>query len=244
MDQFTDVARTYDWTEQSTDDIPFFVALARQADGEILELGAGTGRVTIPVAKLGKPITALDVSEAMLSRARAKAESHNIDFVLGDFRSLSLAQTFGLILAPGRVFEHAFSDAERHSVFGGCARHLKQHGILALHVWGPPADTDPTPPEKTKAIDPTEQHGTLLFSWREERDFAAAMRKHYFRIEETDGQKRRWTHDPIEVRWYTEKALNILGQAVGMKVCSSFRDFHGQPYTAGSLNMIWVYEKQ
>ncbi len=244
MDQFADIAETYDWTEQSTDDIPFFVDLVRQAEGPILELGAGTGRITVPVAELGKPVTALDVSESMLSRAKGKVTSQSITFQIGDFRALSLDRKFGLILAPGRVFEHALSDAERQSAFSGCARHLKQSSLLALHVWGPPSDTNPTPQEKTTSIGPTDQHGTLLFSWREERDFRTEMRKHYFRIQETDGQKRAWSHDPIEVRWYTADALDTLGQAAGLTVCNRFRDFHGGPYEPGALNMIWVYRKE
>ncbi len=52
MNEFADIAETYDWTEQSTVDIPFFVDLARQAESPILELGAGTGRITIPIAGL------------------------------------------------------------------------------------------------------------------------------------------------------------------------------------------------
>lgn len=244
MNEFAEIAETYDWTERSTDDIPFFVDLTRQARGSILELGAGTGRITIPVAAVGNPVTALDISEAMLSRARAKSASQTIDFRIGDFRSLALGQTFGLILAPGRVFEHAISDGERQSAFDGCARHLKQRGQLALHVWGPPADTNPTPQEKTKSIPPTDQHGTLMFSWREERDVKTEMRKHYFRIQETDGKKRTWTHDPIEVRWYTADALDTLGRAVGLTVRDRFQNFHGSSYQLGSLNMIWVYKKE
>jgi len=244
MDPFSDIAETYDWTEQSTDDIPFFIKLARQTDGPILELGAGTGRITIPVAELGKPVIALDVSESMLSRAEAKVLSQNISFQTGDFRSLSLDQTFGLILAPGRVFEHAFSDTERESAFEGCSRYLKQTGTFVLHVWGPPADEDPTPPEKTTSIGPTDQHGTILFSWREERNFAKEIRKHYFRVEEIDGQNRMWMHDPIDLRWYTEDVLDTIGQAVGLTVCDRFRDFHGGPYEPDSLNMIWIYRKE
>jgi SAM-dependent methyltransferase len=245
MDQFSDIAQTYDWTEHSTDDIQFFVDLASQEEGPILELGAGTGRITIPVAELGKPVFALDISKSMLSRAMAKARSHsNIHFKTGDFRSFSLCQRFRLILAPGRVFEHAMSGPERRSAFAGCAYHLKPEGILALHVWGPPADTNPTPPEKTKSLDATDQHGTLLFSWREERNFEAETRKHYFKIKETDGQKREWAHDPIEVCWYTANVLDKLGHVAGLTVFGRFRDFHGGPYQPGSLNMIWVYRKE
>jgi SAM-dependent methyltransferase len=244
MDIFTDIAQTYDWTEQSTDDIPFYIDLAGEADGAILELGAGTGRITIPISKLGKPVTALDISYSMLSQAKAKAASDNIHFVLGDFRTLSFNHVYDLILAPGRVFEHALSDAERLSAFTACASHLKQAGAFALHVWGAPADMNPRTPQKTNSIDQTDEHGNLLFSSREERDFVSKIRRHYFRIIETDGQKRTWTHNPIKVRWYTANELDTLGQAVGMTVQNRFQDFHGKTYKDGSPNMIWVYQKK
>jgi len=248
MDDFADVAETYDWTEQSTEDISFFVDLASQAQAPILEIGAGTGRITIPVAKLGKPVIALDISEAMLSRARgkwnAKGNSSDVSFVLGDFRSLSLHQTFGLILAAGRTFEHASSDADRQEAFTRCSGHLQPSGILAIYVWGPPVDVDPKPPEKSRMIDPTDEHGRLRFSWREERDFGKESRKHYFRLEEIDGQGRTWEHDPIELRWYTQDVLDALGQAAGLTVHSRFGDFRGNAYKPGSLHMIWVYRKR
>jgi len=244
MDEFAGIAETYDWTEQATDDISFFVDLARQAHGSILEIGAGTGRITIPVATQGKPVTALDISASMLYRAQVKSNSNNIFFVLGDFRSLSLDRSFELILAPGRVFEHALTEEERHAAFAGCATHLQQTGTLALYVWGQPADSEPVPTEKTRMIDPTDEHGHLRFSWREERDFKKQLRRHYFKIEEIDGQERTWKHDPIEVRWYTPEALDRFAQTVGLTVQGRFRDFNRNSYESGSLHMIWVYKKE
>lgn len=248
MDEFAEIAETYDWTERSTDDIPFFVDLATQAQGPILEIGAGTGRITIPVAKLSKPVTALDVSEGMLSRARARwnaeGNSSDVSFVLGDFRSLALSQSFGLVFAGGRTFEHALSDVDRLEIFVRSHAHLQPSGVLAIYVWGPPSDADPAPPERSRMIERTNDHGTLRFSWREERDLGRELRRHYFRVEELDGLGRTWQHSPIELRWYTAEALDALGRAVGLAVRNRYEDFRGSPYRPGSLHMIWVYEKQ
>lgn len=243
MNEFADIAETYDWTEQSTSDIPFFVDLARQAESPILELGAGTGRITIPIAGLGKPVVALDISESMLSRAKAKANSDNVSFLIGDFRSLALDQTFGLILAPGRTFEHALSDSDRGEAFRRCSSHLKPSGLLTLYVWGPPSDAETAPPKKSKLIDPADEHGTLRFSWREERDFGNELRTHHFRVEELDGQMRTWEHDPIQIRWYTADVLDELGKSVNLTVRDRHQDFEGTPYTDGSLHMVWTYKK-
>ena len=248
MDEFADIAETYDWTEQSTDDLPFYLGLARKTPGPILEIGAGTGRVALPVARLGKPVTALDISEAMLARARSKWQAEGngpgLSFVLGDFRSLSLGKSFRLILAPGRVFEHAVSDFDREAAFYGCAAHLFSSGTLALYVWGPPSDSNAAPPEKSSLIQPTREHGALRFWWREQRDFADQTRTHYFRIEELDGRKRVWNHRPIKIRWYTPDALDRLGEKAGLSVNNRFGDFTGRPFVPGSLHMIWTYMKR
>src|SRR2546428_1713989 len=68
-------ARRYDeWSAQMTEDIPFYVDLARKADGPLVELAIGNGRVAIPVAQAtGQPVIGIDSSPAMLGQARARA---------------------------------------------------------------------------------------------------------------------------------------------------------------------------
>jgi SAM-dependent methyltransferase len=243
MDQFANIAETYDWTEQSTDDILFFLDFAEKVQGPILEIGAGTGRVSVPLAAHGNNITALDISESMLSRAKAKCDSSNISFVTADFLSFSLDKAFKLIIAPARVFEHAISDKERKAAFLNCYKHLQPSGYLVLYVWGPPSDTNPEPPEKSKLIDPSNNHGQLRFYWREKRTFEKQLRTHHYRVEETDGLKRTWQHEPIELRWYSPENLDNVTELIGFTVRGRYQDFSFTPYKNGSLHMIWVYQK-
>lgn len=244
MDQFVNIAETYDWTEQSTDDIQFFLDFAKKVQGSILEIGAGTGRISIPLAAQGKTITAIDISESMLSHAKEKCDTNNISFVVADFLSFSLDKDFELIIAPARVFEHAITDAERKAAFSNCFKHLQQGGYLVLYVWGPPSDTNPEPPEKGKLIDSSDNHGQLRFYWREKRVFEKQLRTHHYRIEETDGQKRTWRHEPIELRWYTPEDLDDTANFVGFTVQGRYQDFAFTPYKSGSLHMIWVCKKE
>ncbi len=94
---FDRVARFYDYeTEYFASDIPFYVDYAKKCKGEVLELGCGTGRVLIPIAKEGIKIAGLDASEEMLNVARKKIEklditiNGNIEIVQGDMKQFNL----------------------------------------------------------------------------------------------------------------------------------------------------------
>jgi SAM-dependent methyltransferase len=246
-DEFAHVAQTYDWTEQATDDLPFWRSLAGEAEGPILEIGAGTGRVTLAIASEGRTIVGQDISPAMLARALAKWEASGrpdgVDFVVGDFRKLALEREFALILAPARVFEHALTDEDREAAFQGCAAHLLAGGCLALHVWGPPWDKDPSPGERSRLIPVAAGHAELEFSWREERDFARKRRDHYYRIVEKRGRRRVWDHGPIELRWYTAEELDRLGEGAGLSVEGRYQDFLLTDYEPGAQQLVWVFRK-
>src|SRR3712207_5683387 len=90
MDLYAPFADIYeDWSSPMTEDISFYVELAQEADGPVVELAVGTGRVGVPVAReLGRPIIGIDVSPAMLAKARATADAAavQIDLREGDMR--------------------------------------------------------------------------------------------------------------------------------------------------------------
>jgi len=75
----------------------YFGVMARQCEGEVLEIGCGTGRFTIPLAKQGVAVTGLDVVPGMLARARQKSAGLPVKWVEADARDFQLGQQFGLI---------------------------------------------------------------------------------------------------------------------------------------------------
>src|SRR5690348_12303311 len=101
-------AERYDeWSADMTEDIPFYVELAREtpADAAIVELAVGNGRVAIPVAQAtGRPVLGIDSSPAMLAQARERAESAGVELELreGDMRDFELEEPGGLVYCPFR----------------------------------------------------------------------------------------------------------------------------------------------
>jgi ubiquinone/menaquinone biosynthesis C-methylase UbiE len=69
-----------DWSSHMTEDVPYYVELARETDGPIVELAVGNGRVAIPVAReTGRKVIGIDASPAMLAQARERAKAANVD---------------------------------------------------------------------------------------------------------------------------------------------------------------------
>jgi SAM-dependent methyltransferase len=143
------LARLYDVDLlEDPGDLDLYLALASRTGGPILELGAGTGRLCVPLAEAGYDVTAVDLDPAMLARARAKAAdrgesvSGRIDFVQADMLGLGLSSmgTFRLaIIALNSLFLLATRDAQRDA-FQTLARALAPGGVAVVDVWLPDVD--------------------------------------------------------------------------------------------------------
>jgi SAM-dependent methyltransferase len=124
-------------------DVDFFVEMAQQSEGPVLEIGCGTGRVLIPTARAGIEIMGLDSSLSMLAicreklgweppEVRAKAE-----LVEGDMRQFDLARTFRLVTIPFRPFQHLVSVEGQLACLGAIRQHLVAGGRLVLDLFNP-----------------------------------------------------------------------------------------------------------
>ena len=132
-------ADRYDeWSKDMTEDVAFYVALARQADGPLVELGVGNGRVAIPVAKAtGRPVIGIDTSPAMLEHARANAASAGVELDLreGDMSELQLEEQAALIYCPFRALLHVPTWADRRRTFERVAAALRPDGRFAWNAF-------------------------------------------------------------------------------------------------------------
>jgi len=110
MGRYEAFARRYDeWSSNMTADIPFYVELAKGADGPLVELAIGNGRVAIPVAQAtGKPVVGFDTSPAMLQQARDRATEAGVqlDLYETDMREFTLDEPAALIYCPFRALLH------------------------------------------------------------------------------------------------------------------------------------------
>jgi SAM-dependent methyltransferase len=124
-------------------DVPFYVAEGVQAGGEVLELGCGTGRILLPIARAGTPITGLDASRAMLERCRANvslepaAVRKRVTLHEGDAGTFDCRRRFPLIIAPFRVMQHLVTIDDQLRFLDTVMRHLAPGGHFVFDVFNP-----------------------------------------------------------------------------------------------------------
>jgi SAM-dependent methyltransferase len=131
-------ARYDEWSAHMTEDVPFYVALAREAAGPVVELAVGNGRVAVPVAlAIGRTVIGIDTSPATLARARELAgrTGVDLDLRLGDMREFSLSEPAALIYCPFRALLHLPTWSDRRRTFERVAASLQPGGRFAWNAF-------------------------------------------------------------------------------------------------------------
>jgi SAM-dependent methyltransferase len=126
------------WAAHMTADVAFYGGLAREADGPVVELAVGDGRVAVPVAlATGRRVVGVDSSPAMLARGRVRARAAGVllDLRHGDMRELRLDEPAALIYCPFRALLHLPSWADRRLVFERVAASLRPGGRFAWNAF-------------------------------------------------------------------------------------------------------------
>jgi len=121
-----------------TADIDFYVDLARAANGPIVELAVGNGRVAIPVAQAtGKPVIGVDSSPSMLDQARdnARTAGVHLDLHEGDMRDLAVDEPAALVYCPARALLHLPTWVDRRSTFERVTASLQPGGRFAWNAF-------------------------------------------------------------------------------------------------------------
>ena len=127
-----------EWAAGMTADVAFYVELARSADGPLVELAVGNGRVAIPVARAtGRKVIGIDTSPSMLEQARTQAAEAGVELELieGDMRELHLDEPAALIYCPFRALLHLPTWADRRRTFERVAASLLPGGRFAWNAF-------------------------------------------------------------------------------------------------------------
>jgi len=118
----------------------------------VLDVGCGTGRLSLPLASGGLAVTGIDLTQTMLAEAEAKAAAMmprpDVTFRAGDIRHLALAERFGFALATGHVVQFMLTATDRLALFEGVRRHLVSGAGFAFEVRNPAAETLATRSER------------------------------------------------------------------------------------------------
>jgi SAM-dependent methyltransferase len=231
MAYYDPFAEDYDlWAAHMTEDVDWYVELARSADEPIVELAVGGGRVAIEIARrTGKRVIGIDSSPNMLARARERGAGLPLDLREGDMRDLDLERPVPLVICPFRSLLHLPTWRDRRTVFERVAAALEPGGRFAWNVF---------------AFSPmlaAEYHGTKTVRedgrWEEIRYVAADSR-----IELTRGRGDE-TFGTLELWWATKNEWEGLIDVAGLEVEDLYGGFEREPYDDDSLEMVWVARK-
>ncbi|MBN1265115.1 MAG: class I SAM-dependent methyltransferase [Anaerolineales bacterium] len=145
---YENTAEYYDFVVpyRERQDIAFYVEESKRTEGEVLEVGCGTGRVLLPAARAGCRITGLDLSTEMLKVCRASLAQEppevrdRVSLHQDDMRSFDLGKTFQLITLPFRAFQHLLCVEDQLQCLQTLHRHLAPQGRLILDFFNPSLD--------------------------------------------------------------------------------------------------------
>jgi ubiquinone/menaquinone biosynthesis C-methylase UbiE len=137
-----DYAPFYDWENARTlgrRDVPFWRNLALQAGGPVLELGCGTGRISLPLGKAGVPLVGIDRSERMLARARRRTRrarlTHTIRLIRGDIRFTPFSRpSFAMVMAPYGILQSLLRERDLAATLTEVRRVLEPGGTFGIEL--------------------------------------------------------------------------------------------------------------
>jgi SAM-dependent methyltransferase len=115
--------------------VEFWLSQAEISGGPILELGCGTGKLSIPLAEAGFPVVGLDNSLALLEFAASK--NRDVRWIEGDMRSFELDQRFALVMLPSNNLGHLHTPEDFESCIDSVKRHLQPGGVFVIDVFVP-----------------------------------------------------------------------------------------------------------
>lgn len=232
-------------------DIAFYSSLAQSANGPVLELGAGTGRVAWALAEAGFDVVGLDMSEAMLERAVKKrasvpAESRErATFVQGDMADFTLDRSFGLAVAPFRAFQSLLTPELQRQSLECVHRHLKPGGLLALHLFDPRLEfllPGSDAPRMQGEYRQSQTNAPVKFEIIERRAEPLTQNmEEIWRFEELDdsGKVLRQEDVTLALRWTYRWEMRYLFELCGFEIEAEYSDFRQSPPAYG-LEQVWV----
>jgi len=227
--------------------IDWFRGLARMTGGPVLELGVGSGRVAVPLAKDGHEVVGIDRSAAMLKRAEQYARRSRVSMRLveADMRSFSLDRAFALITIPFNTFL-MLTPEDRWSCLARCREHLTPTGRLAIDVYQPDpniiAGLDGAVREEWRRTDPDSKRTVVKFS--STRGNVDGVTLHWWFDEELeDGGVRRIARE-TQMHYLYRHEGELLFSAAGFELDSLHGDYAGSPATSASPKLLFVLRRR
>lgn len=209
--------------------------LARFAgSGPALELAVGTGRVAVPLAARGVPVTGIELSEPMVAELRRKVDEDVVPVVVGDMATTRVPGEFALAYLVWNSISNLRTQAEQVECFRNAARHLRPGGRFVIELFVPPLRRLP-PGQLAAPFDVSDGHlGFDTYDLTTQR----CTSHHYHR--DDDGTVR---YDSGNFRFIWPAECDLMARLAGMELEERYADWHGGPFTSDSESHVSVWRK-
>jgi SAM-dependent methyltransferase len=230
---YDSIARLYDpWSVSVVEDVDFYVGLAREAGGPVVELGVGTGRIAVPTAAAGVPVIGVDSSAAMLDVCRRYAEQEGVaellDLRLGDLRAPPVEERVRLATCPFRALLHMHTDEDRLAALRAARDLLLPGGLFVFDVFAPSRE------------DIEETHGRWIERepgiW-ERADWDEGTRTLTLSVRDSSDETT------MALAWLSALEWRRLVDLAGFDVEGLYGWFDGRPY-AGGEDSVWLARRR
>jgi SAM-dependent methyltransferase len=230
-------------------DIPygldFYVALAREAAGPVLDIACGTGRILLPCLQAGVDIEGLDLFEPMLKTLRTKAAAQGLTPVLhrADMSDFSLERRFALAMIPFNAFIHNMTQEAQIRCLERCREHLLPGGRLVFDTFFPSLEIVGAA-ENTRVLEgefPHPQTGLPMRMYDTRRFDRVAQTQHSFNEIEVlaaDGSLERVYRSQVSSRYLYKHEMELLLRVAGFAHWNIYGDFDRRPLSRESDAMI------
>lgn len=230
-----------------TEDLPFWQALAQQAAGPVLELGCGTGRVLLHLARQGYALTGADNDPTMLNFLRERLPAdlpHPPRLLHADMTRLPLMDAYALVLIPCNTFSLLLPE-NRRAALREIVRLLAVGGLLAVSIPNPRVLRSLPPrgaPEVEEILShPLTGNPLQVSSEWQRRGARFTLHWHYDHLL-PNGESERSTVTVIHQLDAPETYLNEV-RAAGLQIVATYGDFERTPFKVESDLLIWVAKK-
>jgi SAM-dependent methyltransferase len=212
---------------------PTVARLAELAgDGRALEFAIGTGRVAIPLAERGVPVTGIELSGPMIEQLRAKADEVAIPVIAGDMAATRAPGEYTVVYLVFNTISNLLTQGEQVACFRNAARHLGPGGRFVIELWVPELRKLPPGLQATVFTSEAGYIGLDTYDVLQQR-----VVSHHFRF--GAGRKARLFRSPHRYIWPSE--LDLMAQLAGFELETRHADWSGAEFTAESRSHVSVY---
>ena len=202
-------------------------------DRAALEFGIGTGRIALPLSQRGIRVHGIDLSEAMVSRLRAKSGADQIGVTVGDFATTTVPERFSVAYLVFNTIMNLTTQDEQIACFRNVAAHLRPGGCFVIEVMVP--DLQRLPPGET--VRPFTVSATRLGF--DEYDVASQglISHHYWAVDD------RLVGDSTPFRYVWPAELDLMARLAGMSLRERWSGWKREPFTSDSRQHVSVWAK-